>query len=262
MSTIKSRKSCALCLRDAILCDSHVIPEFVYKPLYSEKRRMVGLLATDDSLKRKYIQKGLREKLLCSKCEDLINTRYEQPSLSYWRKITAVNKHPHPTLSMSIVSGGDLGPSVKLLRFRGFNYTQFKLFLLSVLWRSSVSSLPEFWQVKLGRHEESLRKMLLASDPGCQGKYPVWLCLVTNVAHGGVAAPFKQKYNGHKTYQFQLGRIAALFTISKHIQSDPASSLALSESGCFGALCLRPREMWDLWKHINTAAKVYAKVGS
>jgi hypothetical protein len=71
VSTTEPRTSCALCLRDSSLCDSHVKPEFIYKPLYSKNRRLVGFLTTTDGVKRKHLRKGLREKLRCPRCRGL-----------------------------------------------------------------------------------------------------------------------------------------------------------------------------------------------
>jgi hypothetical protein len=39
---------------------------------------------------------------------------------------------------------------------RGLDYSTFKLFHLSVLWRASVSSGPDFASVRLGVHEERI----------------------------------------------------------------------------------------------------------
>ncbi len=49
---------------------------------------------------------------------------------------------------------------------KGLDYTKFKLFLLSILWRMGVSSLDAFVEVKRGsHHEEALRVALLNGDP-------------------------------------------------------------------------------------------------
>lgn len=53
----------------------------------------------------------------------------------------------------------------------GLNYQLFKLFQLSVLRRAGVSSLQFFEKVQLGKHEEVLRKLLLACDPGSAERY-------------------------------------------------------------------------------------------
>ena len=45
-------------------------------------------------------------------------------------------------------------------------YRPFKLFLMTQVWRAGVAS-DTFWkEVRLGPHEERLRRMLLRADPG------------------------------------------------------------------------------------------------
>jgi hypothetical protein len=65
-------------------------------------------------------------------------------------------------------------PSTKpreLRKLADLNYPKLKLFLLSVLWRMSASSLPLFEQVRLGPHEQKIRDMLLSEDPGSVTDY-------------------------------------------------------------------------------------------
>ena len=69
VSTMKKEQveTCRLCLEEATLCNSHILSEFFYKPMYDEKHR--ALKFTREPYNRKYIQKGFREYLLCEKCE-------------------------------------------------------------------------------------------------------------------------------------------------------------------------------------------------
>ena len=52
-----------------MLCRSHIIPEFFFKPLYDEKGRYHQYSA-DPEQKTLVHQKGLREYLFCRECED------------------------------------------------------------------------------------------------------------------------------------------------------------------------------------------------
>ena len=52
----------------------------------------------------------------------------------------------------------------------GFDYTQFKLFQLSILWRCSVTSI-DFFKIDLGDHSETLMQMILSEDPGEEDDY-------------------------------------------------------------------------------------------
>ena len=71
------------------------------------------------------------------------------------------------------------GGEVLCLRAPQYRYDQLKLFVLSVLWRASVSGQPYFAKVRLGPHEEPIRQALLAGDPGDERFYSVTLaCFV------------------------------------------------------------------------------------
>src|SRR4051794_32678372 len=59
---------CRLCGSNDELRDSHIIPEFMYQPLYDDKHRAFSV-SIDGTAKESVIQKGLREKLLCQVCE-------------------------------------------------------------------------------------------------------------------------------------------------------------------------------------------------
>jgi len=62
-----------LCKEDAKLCNSHILPEFFYLDLYEEKHRTLQITKENE----KYIQKGIREYLLCQQCETKLS-RYEK----------------------------------------------------------------------------------------------------------------------------------------------------------------------------------------
>ncbi len=138
---------CKLCNAIGALCASHIIPEFLYGPLYDEKHRFS--VVTTGVAKDRYEQRGLREHLLCQKCEQRF-ARYEKYAAE--------------------VMNGRLGHQYRRkgnrITIENIDYRQFKLFTLSVLWRGSTSSLDFFKLVSLGPHQERLRDMLLREDPG------------------------------------------------------------------------------------------------
>lgn len=145
---VRTRMRCALCLKDAELCRSHVIPEFLYESLYDEKHRLHVLSVLPDQPNWRE-QKGLRERLLCEACEQL---------LSPWERYASL-----------VLKGGvplAYRREGNVVFISGLDYRQFKLFQLSVLWRAGISSLPFFSKVKLGKHAETLRKCLLTGNPG------------------------------------------------------------------------------------------------
>lgn len=140
---MRPRGICKLCGEEKDLCKSHIIPEFCYKKVYDEKHR-----ATVFQLNREmpgFIQKGLKEYLLCDRCEQYLNDNYEKTFKSFWFDKPAVKT---PLLSESY-------------QLTDAQYIHFKLFHLSVLWRMSVSELEEFKGVRLGPYADKLKKALL-----------------------------------------------------------------------------------------------------
>ena len=68
--------TCRLCLKKKVLKNSHIIPEFIYSPLYDEKHRFHVLSNMNVSGPAK-LQKGIREYLLCGECEGKLS-KYER----------------------------------------------------------------------------------------------------------------------------------------------------------------------------------------
>lgn len=136
---------CALCLEESDLRQSHIIPEFMYKSLYDEINRFHVLSVIPEKSNWKE-QKGLRERLLCGKCEQ---------KLSVWERYASL-----------VLKGGiplTHRREGSIIHLSGVDYKQFKLFQLSILWRASVSTLQFFEKVQLGEHAEIIRQHLLAS---------------------------------------------------------------------------------------------------
>lgn len=150
--------NCRLCLQSNPLCDSHLFPEFLYQELYDAKHRF---LACGDLSKGKVrlSQKGYREKLLCRDCEARINV---------------FETHSHRFFSAPLPPPSPHDPRVR--EFPHIDYSRLKLFLLSVLWRASVSSHPFFTGTRLTDGEkEDIRSSIIAGNAGDLTFFPTIL---------------------------------------------------------------------------------------
>lgn len=146
--------ACRLCLAESRLVNSHILSEFLYEGMYDEDHRFFAL-SSNPSVKDRVLQKGLREPLLCEKCDNEILSGYER----YAQKVLYGGQSV-----LSIQDGNSL-------RFKGLYYTKLRLFYLSILWRMSVSSKSTYSAVSLGPHEEIIRRMLLEGRPGEPDEY-------------------------------------------------------------------------------------------
>lgn len=202
---------------------SHIIPEFLYKPLYDKKHRAIQLpdtTASKNKKRHKILQKGLREKLLCNCCEQLLNDRYEK----YFKKLWFDEK------ALPEIISSENSFSIKAL-----DYHKFKLFHLSILFRASISSLQEFQEVALGRHEESLRKIIFNDLSTSDREYVILCHAITKtnseVQYGLITSPFKLRQpNGYISYGFCFGGCVWCYIVDGRKISE-FSSFMLKTSG-------------------------------
>jgi len=201
--------TCKLCGKDRTLCNSHIIPEFFYEPLYDEKHRAhvhnreTGTIA--------YQQKGYRERLLCGGCEDDLNSRYEDYVKEVW-----YDQGKLPPAS-------DFGQPAIV----GLDYHRFKLCMLSILWRAAVARQEFFSRVTLGPHEEKLRQMILTDDPGDDALYP-FLCAVLwlpdakthrpYIVRAATMQPLPKRFNHKHVYRFHFGGCQWDFLMGRDIE--------------------------------------------
>lgn len=151
---IKEEK-CHLCLQEKKLCKSHIIPEFFYKQMkiYDENHRFHVLSTNPKKTQKKMPQKGIWEKLLCSDCEEKFS-RWETyvRSVFYGNQLRVVHQNEK---------------FIEIL----VDFHFFKLFQLSILWRSGICTRNEFKSISLGFHQNSIREMLKNETPGDAEKY-------------------------------------------------------------------------------------------
>jgi len=174
---------CKLCLMEADLRKSHIVPEWCYRATYDDRHRAIVKRAEISSTH--FIQKGWRQRLLCQKCEARFS-RWESWFARFWKE--------SPGLPESM-SGRTTDQQIFVMD--GVDYAPFKLFHLSILWRASVASGPDFDNVSLGPYEEKLRLMLVADNPGTEDVYPVYGMVLTHddgsVVHEILSKPQRAK---------------------------------------------------------------------
>lgn len=212
---MKQRGICKLCLRQGELCESHVISEFLYEPLYDELHRAIEVTATPGERER-YLQKGLREYLLCTECEGHLN-RWETPATHVFRGAAGAAAPLSPGQHLRIP----------------VDYRTIKLFELSILWRASVAEGPWFSKVSLGPHQETLRQRLLESDPGEPHEYGCLLIAMhgPNQLDQLLREPQRHRFEGHTVYSFLLAGLLWYFVVSAHSAKFPGQGSFLSANG-------------------------------
>mgnify|MGYP001586023771 FL=1 len=215
MIQFKKKMTCKLCDRKKKLQKSHIIPEFVYRSLYDEKHKF-HVLSKSGKLPPK--QKGIYEKLLCVECEQQLSV-YEK----YAREM--------------LIGGEQISyrQHGKLICLFGLDYHKFKLFMLSILWRSSISEDKFFSHVQLGKYHENKIKQLIKNDnPGDSFDYP---CVIFGLSdeektHSSVIVqPIRSRIQGHIVYRFVFSRFVWVYYVSSHQLPPSLSDVVIGENG-------------------------------
>jgi hypothetical protein len=207
---------CRLCLEQRPLVRSHIIPEFFYRAMYDDKHRVIS--ATSDAKQPvEWLQKGLRENLLCRPCENQLSV-YESygKSLFFGGQLDARRGQAHDAYGVERV-----------------DYTKFKLLQMSILWRAAVAQSGFFRSVQLGPHEDKLRQMIFREDPGEPHQYG---CMLAALFQGNrpfqiVAKPETLRSAGHGHYRFFFGGYLWHYVVSSHSSRFEFSNLFLQPDG-------------------------------
>lgn len=160
METLKPTHTCALCHKAAPLCLSHILPKFAQRRMKGMGRILSAAPQRNEFLP---VQDFAKEKLLCAGCEQTI---------SRWESDAARLFNQRETFDLPLL------PENLYYENEGLPYHSTKLYLLSLLWRMSVSNIPDCREVDLGPHEETIRLMLVGGEPGRAADYGCMLQVV------------------------------------------------------------------------------------
>lgn len=227
---------CKLCLADKQLQrESHIIPQFMYDQLLSDegyfhkiKRDTIKEYSSGKSVKE-FITGEYDGNILCAECDKERIGKLED----YAAKVFQFIDHKLESFKKIEIEQytNENGMSGKLIK--KINYSKLKLFLLSILWRASISKRDFFDQVKLGnKHEEIIRKMIFDENPKKPENYPCFIydmSIDQPILKGTILPPRKIRKRSNTSYEFMICGIAYRFTISKFGRENIALAEVISQ---------------------------------
>ena len=162
---------CNLCDLARPLCKSHIIPKAFFRDAMAEEPRRGLNMITPERIEIGKMA-GEYERLLCRECEELIGT-YEDYGTRFFRRkvgerLRIFNDEVVPD-DIDLIGNVDL----RLLR----------LFIISVLWRASISSRPFFDKVYLGPFELVARKIIREEITLSDDLFPFFMNRYTETDH-------------------------------------------------------------------------------
>lgn len=169
-------KICKLCKQQKVLIKkSHIIPDFMYKGMFDENHKLVVQPFRQGTIEKWQIRNpsdGEYEGgLLCDECDNrLLGHYYEDYASRIYSGEFKANENP---IFTNCINQHGIG----FIKCEQLNYHKYKLFLLSILWRASISTRAFFEEVRLEHsHEEEIRRMIFEKDAGEVSKYPIFIC--------------------------------------------------------------------------------------
>lgn len=198
---------CRFCGARRKLCRSHIIPEWAYRRVYDSSSTAIRY--SSPSRKRRKVQVGHREYLLCQDCEAHFE-RIEKPFLDFW-------------------SAESLFPSMldkEYVKLSNIDYTNTSVFLLSVLWRAHFAEDEMLSSVDLGPHLRSVRAILSSPEKKALANYPMYCYALrdpdsNSLARWFVFTPIRCKTDGLWNYELGLLGCAWKIFVSRSVPQLP-----------------------------------------
>ncbi len=208
---------CALCLEDRKLCNSHIVPDFIFKRLKEDEGCFYVFRNSTNSFKR--FGKTFSEKLLCAQCESQFSKweGYAKQFFSDEIPLSGYAEGKHFVLS-------------------GADYPKMKLFFMSLLWRFAVSTNPWMKGCSIGPHAEKLRRFLLNSDPVESWRYGCMItALLVDKVHvpGLIVPPSQVRVDGQRGIRLVVGGYLLTYFVSNHRPSEGHQTILMREDGRF-----------------------------
>lgn len=133
--------TCNLCDCVRPLCESHIIPKAFFRDAMAEEPACGLNMITPERIEVGKMA-GEYERLLCRECEELIG-KYDDYGIRFFRRQAGER--------LSTFNGEGVPDDIDLIG--NVDLRLLRLFIISVLWRASISSRPFFDKVDLGPFE-------------------------------------------------------------------------------------------------------------
>jgi hypothetical protein len=215
---------CRLCDKEKKLIKAHIIPDWAHRTLKQDNH----LIYLSTGAKERKIQSGYWDNsILCRECDGDVIGQYD----------TYAKKFFDRDFSKEIVRGtASSGEDVAYIHLKDFDYTKLKLFLVSVLWRASISNLPQFAATNLGKYEDIAKQMILEGKIINEKNFQIVLAYCEPPEAGkafekAILSPGKHKFDHAICHSFMMAGFDAIIKVSDAPSSLHIEGLNMHPSG-------------------------------
>jgi len=225
-----TRGICNLCkLEKELIKKSHIIPDFVYRNsgMFDDKHRLKSFSKEDllSSKKPKLEQTGVYDGgILCANCDNVVIGKYEKyaSDVIYGKNLSEENQ-----IKCTDYKDDDVLYSI----CENIDFKNYRLFLLSILFRASISKDSFFDNVQISKANlEHLRKMIYTGNSGNYNDFPFTVTSLTQlekVSADLIVNPSKIEVDGLIKYNFIFGGMLYTFFERKNLDTYKFDSLLI-----------------------------------
>jgi hypothetical protein len=134
----------------------------MYHGVRDSDNRMLLVDLKNNNKERPHYSGIFEKHILCGACENKLLGELDQYAYNFLFKDSKIKMNKKRTED-----------GLRMIEIENINYTKYKLFLLSIVWRSHISKHSFFKGFDIGAHSEALRKMILFNSPGPDTDYKI-----------------------------------------------------------------------------------------
>jgi len=209
---------CKGCGEDKSLIKAHIIPRSFYMDLRKNENRL-DLVSTNIKQKKGLSRIGEYDPdILCKECDQFLS-KYDD----YGKKLLLDQFDNFDTLIE--------GKLIRAYVVKNYDYLFLKLFLLSVLWRASISKRPFFKDVNLGDHERHIKDLIFNIEDDNNHTYGCtlqkFIPSVVGSLEKTIHSPDKVEISGLNFYKLCFGGYKSLIRVDANPDLDGVRGLEL-----------------------------------
>ena len=225
--------TCKLCEQEKKLIKAHILPKFLYEKMKDENNSFLTVnydIKDFKNHKKKKVQiEDYDPKILCGDCDNRILGRYyeDYAKIMFYGAKFPTEINPECTNFKNPNDGAEYSICVN------FDYKRTKNFLLSLLWRASITDRPFFDEVSLGsKHNERLRKILYENIETDEDEYPILISSfirTKNKFDNLIFKPYRSRNkDGLTSYVFMIDGYQYIFFVKSKEHSFPKNLKKIS----------------------------------
>lgn len=209
---------CRLCDDNNDFGKSHIIPKSFFTLLRQVNKDPILVTGNEGEFPKRSPVGEYDTEILCKKCETIFDAWD-----SYGKELLIDQFENFERIEHG---NGDF-----FYKVTNYNYEKIKLFLVSILWRASVSKRRFYEKVNLGPYESVAKRMILNNDSRAKTVFPVVLEKYEHPLAGGMLEPCISRIDGINFYQLNLLDYVIRIKVDKRKGSEAFHNLALSPEG-------------------------------